>query len=194
MLNTVGERITYCRNLLGLARNEVPKKMGEQISLPTLARWELGTVTPSLKKVKMLTDFFISQGLDVKSEWIHEGKGYPPISIDLKKFDHVQFDELAYTTLINIRNKVKNFDFRQVNSNFLRPFISFGDYLGGVTETNKKLIDKKLCFLFSDSIVTAGIYIYEIDSLESLCGETYEVSELKDEVKVGEVQWIIRRP
>lgn len=192
MFDTIGERITYCRSLLGMTRNDLAEKLGGVVSLPTIARWELNTVIPSLKKIDILVSFFISQGISVSTDWVKNGEGYPPISIDLKKFDSSQFDELAYSTLVSIRNIVKDFFFQQVNSNFFRPVTSFGDYVGGIIESNKKLIDKKLCFVSSENHVTAGIYNYEMDGISNISGEVYQLNG--QDVKIGEVQWIIRRP
>lgn len=193
MFETIGDRITYCRSLLQLTRNEMASEIGMGISLPTLARWELNTVIPSSKKIQILTEFFLHKGIEVSSEWLKEGSGYPPITLDLKKFDANQFDEIAYNTLIVVSNKIKNFFFQQVTSNFLRPYISFGDYIGGISEDNLKLLNNKLCFLFQvgDS-ATAGIFQHDQNVILNLSGETLPV--LKDKVKIGEVQWIIRRP
>ena len=66
MFDTIGERITYCRSLLGMTRNDLAEKLGGVVSLPTIARWELNTVIPSLKKIDILVSFFISQGISVK--------------------------------------------------------------------------------------------------------------------------------
>lgn len=192
MFDTLGDRITYCRSLLNLTRNELVSQLGVSISLPTLARWELNTVAPSFHKIEMLAAFFVSQGINVSAEWLETGKGYPPISLNLAKFDIGQFDELAYNTLITVSNKIKDFCFQQVNSNFLRPIISFGDYIGGIVTERHKLLDNKLCFLYSTDAVTVGIYHYHDYSLTNLCGEIYHIPQKK--IKIGEVQWIIRRP
>lgn len=192
MFDTIGDRITYCRSLLRLARNEMAKEVAVNISLPTLARWELNTVSPSLKKIQILADFFVKKGIDVSAEWLKKGEGYPPISLELNKFDVGQFDELAYSVLIGVRNKIRDFYFQQVTSNFLRPIITFGDYIGGVSEENHKSLDNKLCFLYPSDIVTAGIYHHNDNALVNLSGEEYVVSN--HEIKIGEIQWIIRRP
>lgn len=193
MFNTLGERITYCRNLLGLARNEMAEKMAGAISLPTLTRWELNTVTPSSKKIEALNNFFLSQGLTVSLEWLQGGRDFPPLSMDLKKFDSTHFDEIVYTTLVDIRNKIKDFYFQQVNSNFFRPILSFGDYVGGIAETNKKLLDNKLCFLCTESVATAGIYNYKDNVIQNPGGDV-EMVKNDGRVIIGELQWMARRP
>ncbi len=75
MFNSIGERITYCRGLLGISRVEMAHKIGNLISLPTLARWESNVVDPSAKKVDILTAFFVLNGISVDSEWIKSGCG-----------------------------------------------------------------------------------------------------------------------
>lgn len=147
---------------------------------------------PSKKKIEILVNFFESCGINVSVEWIEKGIGYPPVNADLKKFNTADFDELAYTTLIDVRQRVKDFHFFQVSSNFFRPIISFGDYVGGITETNKKIIDKKLCFLITASLVVAGTYHYETNSISNLSGDNQSISN--ETIKIGEIQWIIRRP
>jgi transcriptional regulator with XRE-family HTH domain len=192
MFNTLGERITYCRNLLGFTRNEMVEIIGSTISLPTLARWELNTVAPSTKKIEALTHFFIKQGINVSAEWIKEGLGFPPVSLDLKNFDPSQFDELAYSTLVSIRNKVKDFCFMQINSNFFRPVLSFGDYIGGIIEGNKKILSGRLCFLSMEGLVVAGVYNYEKNCITNLNGDVKDAGNNTEQM--GEIQWIIRRP
>lgn len=190
MFNTIGERITYCRSLLGISRVEMAERVGALISLPTLARWEANTVDPTAKKIEILALFFIKNGISVNSEWLKTGKGQPPFSINLNKFDNAQFDELAYSALASVKSKVRDFFFQQVNSNFFKPMITYGDYIGGIIEQDKKLMDKKLCFIHFDSVVTAGFYYYKTDSITNLSGET----QCLNNAILGEIQWIVRRP
>lgn len=193
MFNTLGERITYCRNLLNLSRNDLVENLNGEISLPTLARWELNTVIPSTKKIQTLKNYFEKSGITLSLEWLKNGVGYPPVSLELKKFDFFQFDEVAYTTLVGIRNKIKDFYFSQVNSNYFQPIVSFGDYVGGILEPNKKLLDNKICFLFNEKVATVGIYLHDKDILCNQVGDIFEICN-SQEIKIGEAQWIIRRP
>jgi transcriptional regulator with XRE-family HTH domain len=193
MFHTLGERITYCRNLLNLSRNNLVENLKGEISLPTLARWELNTVIPSKKKIEMLKSYFEKNGIQINPEWLKNGVGYPPVSLELKKFDCFQFDEVAYTSLVAIRNQIKDFYFSQVNSNYFQPVVSFGDYVGGILEPNKKLLNNKLCFLFTENIATVGIYLHDKNILSNREGDIYEIRDSQD-IKIGEAQWIIRRP
>lgn len=190
MFNSTGERITYCRSLLGISRVEMAEKIGALISLPTLARWEANTVEPTAKKIEILASFFIQNGISVNSDWLKAGKGQPPFSINLSKFDNTQFDELAYSALAGVKSRVRDFFFQQVNNNFLKPIITYGDYIGGVVEQDKKIMDKKLCFIYFDNVVTAGFYYYKTDSITNLGGETQSLNN----AILGEIQWIVRRP
>lgn len=68
--------------------------------------------------------------------------------------------------------------------------ITYGDYIGGVIEQDKKLVDKKLCFIHFDSVVTAGFYQNKTDSIINASGE---VQQLNNAI-LGEIRWIARRP
>tara|TARA_Y100000588_G_C14165272_1_gene886628 strand:+ start:332 stop:517 length:186 start_codon:yes stop_codon:yes gene_type:complete len=56
-LNSVGDRITYCRSSLNLTRKELANNWGGA-SIPTLARWELNTVNIPKKKIRFISEIF----------------------------------------------------------------------------------------------------------------------------------------
>jgi transcriptional regulator with XRE-family HTH domain len=192
MFETLGDRITYCRSLLGVTRKDLSAKLGEVISLPTLSRWELYNVQPSSKKISFLVGLFNKYGLNVTEEWIIKGEGLPPISIHLQDFQESDFDIISYNTMTNLRKIIKNFHFSQINNNFFRPLLAYGDYIGGIITDNYSSINGKLCFLCSESLTIAGILDHTKRIVTNLNGEIQEINIT--EFSIGEIQWISRRP
>ena len=70
MFNSIGERIVYCRGILGYSRKEFAEQMNG-ISLPTLSRWELNYVRIPDKQLDKLVVFFNenSDGSGCKGEY-----------------------------------------------------------------------------------------------------------------------------
>jgi transcriptional regulator with XRE-family HTH domain len=193
MFETLGDRITYCRSLLGLTRKGLSDQIRAEISLPTLTRWELdNTEQPNTKKIMLLVDFFKNHGLNVTKEWITKGLGLPPISIHLKDFQDGDFDIISYNTMATLRNRIKHFHFAQINNNFFRPILAYGDYIAGIITENFSAINGKLCFFCSESHTIAGILDYTKKNIINLNGEIQDINF--SEYSIGEIQWISRRP
>jgi transcriptional regulator with XRE-family HTH domain len=192
MFETLGDRLTYCRSLLGLTRKDLYDQLKKEISLPTLARWELDTAKPSTKKIQPLVNSFRKQGINVTDEWITHGIGLPPISIHLKDFQESDFDIITHNTLTNLRNKIKKFHFAQINNNFFRPILAYGDYIAGIETDNYLSINGKFCFFCSTSHTIAGILDYTNKIITNLSGEEQGIKF--SEFSIGEIQWISRRP
>ncbi|WP_298624494.1 hypothetical protein [uncultured Legionella sp.] len=125
LINSIGDRITYCRSSLQLTRKELIDEW-EGASVPTLVRWELGTVKIPAKKIPSLVIYFNSKGLIVTESWISQGSGTPPILINEQIFEEIDFDSLAQENLLDLNRKTKNFLFGQVKNNLLSPYIRYG--------------------------------------------------------------------
>jgi transcriptional regulator with XRE-family HTH domain len=189
LFNTIGERISYCRGMLGLTRDKFIEKF-KIITLSTLARWELNSINIPEQKLKLLSDFFNKNGILVKLEWIRYGEGVPPINMLIKNIEHLNFDEMVYTTLSSISLKIKDFKFYQINSNFFEPIINYGDYIGGVEIfTNFAELHNKLCFFKTD----LGILIGYFDYYNICLVNTKNVKKKINLISGGEITWIMRR-
>jgi len=187
MNSLVGDRIKFCRNLLGMTRQEFVLKIGD-ISPATLERWEYNKIIPSKLKLKQLVCFFNEHNLSVSIEWLIEGIGVSP----LNKISHessYNFDEYTYITLDRLKQYIPNFTILMCNSNNYAPLINFGDYIGVVfTKKNDKL-NNKLCCILKDNILFFGIYTTHIDSLRDLENNMIEV----ENSEIGEILWISKR-
>lgn len=186
----MGERISFCRGMLGLTREKFAEKF-KVITLSTLARWELDKINIPEPKLNYLIDFLKQNGVLVKSEWLRYGEGTPPINLAIKDFDVLNFDETTYTTLSSVAQKVVNFKFYQVNNNLYEPIIRFGDYIGGseICE-NYKILHNKFCYFKTNSSILIGVYNFNNNLL---IGKN-DGTQLPSIVAGGEVTWISRRP
>lgn len=192
MLNSIGERIAFCRGLLGFTRKEFVNQF-KIVTLSTFARWELNTINIPEQKIKKLIEFFNNSGILVKSEWIRYNEGIPPINITLKNFEANNFDEIVYLALNSVSQKIKDFKFFQINNNFFDPILKYGDYVGGITiKNNYEALNNKLCFIKTENEVAAGIFDIISSKLKNISNNFREYN--LNNVVFGEVTWIIRRP
>ena len=197
LINSIGDRITYCRSSLQLTRKELVEEWAGA-SVPTLVRWELGAVKIPGKKIPSLVDYFNGKGLIVTESWISQGSGTPPIQMSEKLFEEIDFDSLVQENLLELNRKIKGFVFGQVKNNLLSPYIRYGDYVGG------SKVPIKVLHTFSGDIIflknSTGINIGVLDGSEDqLLLRNFERSVqnsfITESIELaGKIQWIARRP
>lgn len=155
-MKSIGDRITYCRSTIGLTRKEFSLSWGEA-SVPTLARWELDVIEPTPKKISSVAEFFCSKGLVVSPDWIQSGTGFSPSHLNMKEFTEDDFDEMCDQSFLNLNQKIKNFTYYKVTTNFFAPVIRYGDYVGGVKlDGNLSEHVNSLVFIVHDNAVHVG--------------------------------------
>ena len=192
---SIGERINYCRSLIGKTRKEVSDEIGI-VSLPTLSRWELNITKVPTKKIDFLINYFSENNIFISKEWLVSGAGHSPIDGNLQDFNKNNFDDIAVNALFSLKREIKNFWFSQVSNNFFSPFASFGDYIGGIlvqsTKENFIALKDKICFFSDDKEVFAGILrVSDQFFVENIRNERMAVNV---DCLVGEMQWLSKRP
>ena len=190
MFNTPGERVTYCRGLLGYTRSMLVSEI-PGISLSTISRWELGYNEIPETKFDKLVSFFNDKGISVHSNWIKNGTGMPPINTNLNDISNNNFDEISYLTLSNLKQQIKDFEFKQITTNFFNPIFSYGDYAGGVVKENLKLLDNKLCFVISQTDVDVGIFLFNELCIKNFNNEKKYYNNTN--IITGEIIWTAKR-
>lgn len=189
MYDTIGERISYCRNLLGISRDELACS-SKVASVATLARWELDyTEIPKLKLEKLI-EFFQLNGIDVNIGWILFNNGRSPINTNLQKIDSLNFDELAYVTLSNLKSTIENFEICQINNNFFEPILRSGDYIGGISDNNIETLTNKLCYIEHDKMLSVGIFNFEQMGIVNFFKQ---IIKINNTTRIGAVSWIAKR-
>lgn len=199
LLNSVGDRITYCRSSINMTRKELVNLWGGA-SIPSLSRWELNTVNIPKKKLESLVEFFNNENLLVSLDWILTGEGVPPVKLSPDLFDSIDFDSLAQETLLNINQKQTYFCFGQVKNNVLSPFIKYGDYIGGLKHMDSSLsiLSGELIYVQKGADIFSGICVLQeenlvLDGFISAKGYA-DIMQIKDIDAVGKIEWLIRRP
>jgi len=191
-LNTIGDRISYCRSTLGFSRKEFAEFWGGA-SVPTLSRWELDTVEPSFKKISSVAEFFCSKGLLVTPEWIKDGGQGAPSLLNMKEFSEDDFDDICENNFLNLNKQIKNFKFYKVTSNFFSPMIRYGDYVGGIEilEGQEKN-DNSLAFVLCENTVFVGFLGYnENIFLSNSIGKKMDFPSYS---LIAKVHWTAIRP
>ena len=195
ILKTVGERLNYCRSLLGKSRKEVIDDI-RIISLPTLSRWELNTTKIPEKKVDILIRYFSENDILVSREWLMSGLGHSPIDGNLQEFNQKNFDDLALGSLFSLKKEIKDFWFSQVSNNFFSPLASFGDYVGGISKKASTdvftILKDKICFIYKNKEVFVGIL--RLNNQVVIENTRNENITIEDDHMIGEMQWLVKRP
>jgi transcriptional regulator with XRE-family HTH domain len=189
MYETIGERITYCRNLLGLSRREVVLLFGS-ITLPTITRWELNTTNIPTKRLKDLVIFFNANGIMVNEDWLLNGKGAQPVNKNLQSANSLNFDEIAFVNLSSLKSYIQDFEILQINTAFFEPILYNGDYIGGIFQNNIQNLNNKMCFILQNRLITVGIFNDENLILTNFYNQKIK---LDSEFKIGQILWTAKR-
>lgn len=191
-MKTIGDRLTYCRSIIGLTRKELSEMWG-QASIPTLSRWELDTIEPTSKKVASVAEFFCSKGLIVSSDWIIDGSGMAPSLLNMKEFTEDEFDDLCEQSFFNLNQKLKDFSYYKVTSNFFSPIIRYGDYIGGVKITNDSVdnINSLVFVVHENSVYVGFLEKRENLTIKNAIGKTMEFPHYS---LLAKIHWTAIRP
>ena len=190
LLDTQGKRLTYCRILLGLSRQNLIDELGE-FTIKTIFRWENDYNQIPDKKLIKLINFFVSKGIQVSVNWMINGIGIHPIHKNIQDIETYNFDEIVYITLSQAKSYIKNFEIFQINSNFYEPTLLFGDYIGGVITNDLSNLDGKLCFFIIDEIIQVGTFDFYNNTIKNTRGTIISLHNLT--FKIGQVIWMTKR-
>lgn len=167
--------------------------MWGQASVPTLSRWELDTIEPTSKKVASVAEFFCSKGLIVSSDWIIAGAGMAPSLLNMKEFTEDEFDDLCEQSFLSLNQKIKDFTYYKVTSNFFSPTIRYGDYIGGVKITNDYIDNiNSLVFVVHENSVYVG-FLEKKDKL-TLKNSIGKIMEFPNYSLLAKIHWTAIRP
>ena len=121
LLDTQGKRLTYCRILLGLSRQNLIDELGE-FTIKTIFRWENDYNQIPDKKLIKLINFFVSKGIQVSVNWMINGIGIHPIHKNIQDIETYNFDEIVYITLSQAKSYIKNFEIFQIHFYYSKEF------------------------------------------------------------------------
>lgn len=191
-MKTIGDRITYCRSTIGLTRKELAALWGEA-SVPTLSRWELDSIEPAYKKVSSIAEFFCSKGLIVSPEWIQNGSGFAPSHLNMNEFIEDDFDALCDQNFLSLNQKIKDFAYYKVTSNFFAPIIRYGDYVGGIKiDTNPIDCVNSLVFIVQEN--TAHVGFLDNANMITIKNAQGKSMEFDHYSILAKVHWTAMRP
>ncbi|MBA4696967.1 MAG: hypothetical protein H2069_06255 [Legionella sp.] len=191
-VDSIGDRITYCRSSLELTRKELID-LWKKASIPTYCRWELDAIQPNFQKISNLAEFFCSQGLIVSPEWIQTGHGPQPSLLNMQEFREDQFDTLCEESFLDLNKKVKNFLFYKVTTNFFSPIARYGDYVAGVRVDDilPENINTIHAVVFENSVYVGFLENKKILTLKNTQDKVIEFSDYN---VLAKVHWTAVRP
>ncbi|MBP9777765.1 MAG: helix-turn-helix transcriptional regulator [Rickettsiaceae bacterium] len=189
MYNNIGERIAYCRNLLGISRPHLVKQLGT-VSIASLNRWELNLVSIPKPQILKLVEHFNNSGIIVSADWLENGTGVAPINNNLVSLGEYNFDDATYIALSNLKSTFRDLQIYTISSSFFEPILRSGDYIAGFLANNTTLINQKECFVIQKNAIIVGIYDYHNKQLINFYNHKLI---LEDQFRIGEVIWSAKR-
>ena len=125
---------------------------------------------------------------------VYLARGYHSL-INNSFIEKVNCDEIAYLTFEKLKCSIKNFVSFQINNNFYEPFITYGDYIGGIITDNISLLNSKLTFYKDNGILLVGILHYIENGkvfLRNYLNLEKEI-QITQTTQIGAVNWIMKR-
>lgn len=167
---TIGERLSYCRNVLGLSRPELVSAI-KNLSVTTLSRWELNYIDIPILQLERMHKFFNKSGILVSLEWLESGLGSPPINSNLLPAEKYNHDEITYFVYSSLKKNIENIENFIVTNNFLEPFINKGDYVLCVKKKLSLELSSKICYTIDDNGLTVGYLDFRTKSLYNILNQ-----------------------
>lgn len=187
-----GARIRVLRIILGISREEFCKKHG--INFNTLTSIELDRLKISLKQYKKIIHAFQEEGVYVEKAWIEDGKGPAPSRF----LSHIQQDRNSFLeTWSRGFSNNKQAVCLQVKGDFMEPFYSIGDYVGGIWHSSPHTLLGKRCIVEFEREQYIGT-LFQYKDLFSLAPANIIVHHCHiifklTAIRIAEVLWHIRK-
>ena len=143
MTSNLSERLTELRRRTRLSRRDF--EFRHNISRDTLRSWENGSRTPDSSKLENLSNIYKSYGLIFSPEWLADGTGYDPLSIETQMSEDIHIlKEISIFESFYSKAYVHH-----VMDDYMSPWISKGDYVGGVfnSEASSNSLIAKICIV-----------------------------------------------
>ena len=151
-LSSFGGRVFYCRAKTGKSKNYYYLNYG--IHKNIILKYELSGVAPKKTTyVEKLFNAFTKEKIeDLTLEWLLYGNGKAPKLDTFKRITKVKIDEdpdYLKMDLQNFMKLYKNSIIRMVMTHEFEPFISYGDYIGGILYQPEKCqtMENELCLI-----------------------------------------------
>lgn len=153
--DTAGKRVVFLRSLSGLTRKEFEEKYN--IPVMTLRTWESATHLKDKATQRFLTAIR-QEGIKCYDDWLMSGNGQIPSINDALSASQTElselgndFDEAISEEIYFLQRKYKNkFTAVLINDDSNFPFLTVGDYVGGIPVTDIATLIKKLCIIEND--------------------------------------------
>lgn len=189
MLDTIGKRLRCCRAATGKTTHEVVEYInaqGEDLSYPTYTRWEADTAYPGKKSghlIVLVADFFKKNGLQVETNWILSGEGFPPQFVEYTTMDEDTLFILASRTMREV-------ELIQVGGKYGEPYVNFGEFIIISNESDITKSNGKLCYVKSKEGVKIGIVSILDEVSIIMAGSEEKIIKKEDVYECRKVKWI----
>ncbi len=201
-------RLKHARSLTGFARTVFCKK--HNMSSNTMAAWENGTTYFSEEAAKKISKYLQQDGIEVSSEWIMEGKGTEPFSLDMRGANKTHFirssvadeEEFIWRATISFKEFYKDSLVLIMVDDTALPFYRPGDHIGGKVITEDKILfiedepliveleNGSLILRYVEKTSKPGLYHLKSINQNTLMGAQIKNVKIK---RAARINWIFRR-
>lgn len=203
-----GVRLRFLREMLGMSIENFAKVM--ELNVGAVGRLERGATAFSVSNGCWIKAKLLELGIDVKMEWLLHGKKSGPKKIEENKQDaqsffgqflgkDVDLDTLTDNDKAVLELKVfqwahKDSIISNARDNHMEPFVSKGDYVGGVL-INPLDAHEQNCIIVLNTGAHLIRRIFKIDDNTLLLSSydsslTPQIVQIKDITKLALVLWI----
>ena len=202
VLNTLGSRIKYCRNLCDLTLDDISKKF--KVTHGILSLWENNKRNPKEKYFLELVQTFQKSGVNVTESWLRDGTGNLPQKInDISNQNLIvrnQNHDLSF--IVKIDNEVDFFSTNNTNAVVIQnrgedmlPYFYPEEYVGGIkTDFSLKLQGQNCIIKIKEKTypIVRRVHLTEKNKLN-----LYILNPFRDDNEIpviynSEIEWIAK--
>jgi DNA-binding transcriptional regulator YiaG len=143
------ERVAYVRKMAGLSFVQLSKKY--KIGYSTIRQWEgQGDRQLSSKGAQILVEIMKQEGIQCDAAWLLHGLGSLPSYLHTPT-DPKESASFLDQEMVQFKNHYRNAIILKIEDDAMLPFITQGDYVGGICldRDNFELMDGQYCIVDS---------------------------------------------
>lgn len=201
-------RLKHARSLTGFARTVFCKK--HNMSSNTMAAWENGTTYFSEEAAKKVAKYLHQDGIEVSPEWILEGKGSEPFTLDMRGIHNTPFirssvadeEEFIWRATTSFKEFYKDCLVLIMVDDTALPFFRPGDHIGGkiipldqlpFIEDEPLIVELEsgsLMFRYVEKTSKPGLYHLKSINQDTVMGALIKNVKIK---RAARINWIFKR-
>ncbi|MBD2796195.1 hypothetical protein ID856_06525 [Xenorhabdus sp. 18] len=136
--------------------------------------------------IEHISDFLKENGLQVESQWILTGEGFPPQFAEYTKLDEDTLFILTSRTLPDV-------ELVQVGGQYGEPYVNFGEFCIISNENSIESNNNKLCYVRYNEKVKIGVVTIMDEKQIIIPGKVDMILSKSNIIECRRVKWIQKK-